>query len=483
VIGQVIDGRYKILKKLGEGGMGEVWLGENLNLGRKDALKILRAKLATDPQFVSRFRREARVANRLQHANIVRVYDFGKLDDGRFFLAMELADGKDLHTVLDEEKLLDVPRALRILGQLADALDHAHGRGVVHRDLKPENLVLVEHRGKQDVLKVLDFGIAKIVAPDANESRQLSMQGEVYGTANYISPEQVSGVGTDPRSDLYAIGCIAYELVTGTQPFSGNVMALMHAHVTQKPERPSARLPPDMLPLELDEVIMCLLEKDPAHRFQNGAALKRALEQVPGFEAPKMTGRWSWRGTQPMKAAEFDTIDTDAEWAGPDGRKKSDVRATRGAFADALRALADRLVESGKSDVDLVVGLAGLNQLDDELTQKDNELAAIDARAEELEESTHERESALGFQLGELYFERSQVAARGVAVTDIDRKIREFEERLACVAADLQKGLQELTERSVAIAAARARVEEKLDLECAAFEKLLTKIEATSRSR
>src|SRR5262245_15365142 len=180
--------------------MGDVYLAEHLEFRRKEALKILAPTLALDPRFVSRFRREARAVNRLRHPNIIGIYDFGQLPDGRFYLAMEYADGEPVWSRLRRDEVLPVPIALHVLGQLAHAVHHAHSRGVVHRDLKPANLILIG-----DTLKVLDFGIAKIVAADHAESVAVSTGNIVYGTPNYMSPERARGVGSDPRSDLYAI--------------------------------------------------------------------------------------------------------------------------------------------------------------------------------------------------------------------------------------------------------------------------------------
>ncbi len=187
MIGTVLHDRWRILSSLGQGGMGEVFLAEHLELGRKEALKILSPSLAVDPQFVSRFRREARAVNRLRHPNIIAIHDFGQLPDDRFFLSMEYADGESVHRILKREQVLEVPRALHLLGQLAYAVHHAHSRGVVHRDLKPGNLIAV---GDDETLKVLDFGIAKIVASDHAESVALSSTNIVYGTPKYMSPER-----------------------------------------------------------------------------------------------------------------------------------------------------------------------------------------------------------------------------------------------------------------------------------------------------
>ena len=464
-----IVGRYRIVDKLGEGGMGVVWLGEHLTLGRKDAVKVLRQQYAADPNLAGRFRREARAANRLQHPNIVRVYDFGRLDDGRLYLAMELAAGESLAEIVSMDDRMPVGRVLHVLTQLADAVEHAHARNVLHRDLKPGNLVLVEQRGRRDVLKVLDFGIAKIVG-DA-ESRQISMRGEVYGTAYYVSPEQIRGVGDDPRSDLYSIGCLAYELLTGDPPFRGQLLEVMRAHVMKTPE-PIVRRRSEV-PKELDEVILCLLEKDAGRRFQSAAALKRALEQVPGWDARPMR-RWSWRNSQ-SSAHDFEA-DTDAEWRGPQGRRTEDV-PTRGARCESLRSAADSLFDVGSGGAELVVKVAELNQLEDELTSFDAELAALDRRADELEQVAQERESALGFRLGDLHYEREQQAARGVPVDEIDRAIVEHEVRLSSVDAERVRALTEITDRSIALTAERVHVEEKLDKVCDALTVLLERLQ------
>jgi serine/threonine-protein kinase len=268
--------------------MGEVFLVENEKLGRREALKILMPSLATDPMFVSRFRREARAVGRLRHPNIIEIYDFGQLEDERFFLSMEYADGESVHSILKRSGPFDIARTLHLLGQLAYAVHHAHSRGVVHRDLKPDNLLLV---GDRDTLKVLDFGIAKIVASDANESVALSTGKVVWGTPVYMSPERATGVGNDPRSDLYAIGCLAYELIVGWPPFQGHSTDVVKAHLTQVPRRVSEVNWEAGVPEELDVVIAKLLEKKPEKRFQTAAELFAALQRVPGYTPPEAIRR------------------------------------------------------------------------------------------------------------------------------------------------------------------------------------------------
>jgi serine/threonine protein kinase len=394
MIGTVLDGRYKILKKLGEGGMGEVSLVEHVNLGRKEALKVLQAELAAEREFVSRFRREARATNRVQHPNIIGVHDFGQLPDGRFYLTMEYADGERVDSVLRRVGAFPVPRALGVLCQLADAVNHAHQQGVIHRDLKPENMILVELRGRPDVLKVLDFGIAKIVAPEHVESVQLTRQGQMFGTPVYMPPEQAAGVGVDGRSDIYAIGIIAFELLVGEPPFRGRLMELLRAHATQAPDRPSARRAQAAIPPALDAIVLKCLEKQQDRRYQTAAELLAALQQVPGAPSRRTptdsrSGRKRpWRPsdyaaeqeTEPgsarqlWDAAALEPTALHAPFApAEDGERPEELRAS-------LREAAEALIGAGADDVPLIVTLANLRDAEERLAHGDAELQAIDAR-------------------------------------------------------------------------------------------------------
>ncbi len=264
--------------------MGEVYLANHEVMGRPEALKILLPALAVESEFVRRFRREARALNRLQHPNIVSVYDSGQLPDGRLYLATEYVDGVRLdELVRSTGELLPIWRVLHILVQLADAVDHAHHCGVIHRDLKLSNLIVVGEPGPAEVLKILDFGIAKIIAQDYEESQVVSREGVVFGTPTYLAPEVWRGEATNPSLDIYAAGCIGYKLLTGQPPFRGSRMELMHAHLTKQPVRPSERCPAAGIPDELDALILRCLEKKPARRFDRGLSLRAALERVPGY--------------------------------------------------------------------------------------------------------------------------------------------------------------------------------------------------------
>src|SRR5258706_8239262 len=288
MIGTILNDRWRIVAELGRGGMGEVYLAEHIALGRHEALKILMASIAADPQFVSRFRREARAVNRLRHPNIVSLYDFGQLEDGRFYLSMEYAAGRSVFRLLREQQVLAPGRAVHLIAQLAYALHHAHSRGVVHRDLKPGNVMVTD----DDVVKVLDFGMAKITAPDFLETTPLSVGNVIWGTARYMAPERATGIANnDPRSDLYAIGCLAFELLVGRTPFTGTPQEVIQAHLAQHPAVPSALRPEQGIPHELDAIVLRCLAKQPSDRYANAAELYAALRKVPGYPQAKAESR------------------------------------------------------------------------------------------------------------------------------------------------------------------------------------------------
>jgi serine/threonine protein kinase len=476
VVGQILGDRYRILRRLGQGGMGEVFLAEHVTLGRKEALKILRAEFADHPDFVSRFRREARATNRVQHPNIVSVYDFGRLPDGRFFLAMEYAEGKRLDVLLREAGPLPLVRALPLLVQLADAVGAAHARGVIHRDLKPENLILVEHHGRSDVLKVLDFGIAKIIAPDHHESRALSRRGDVFGTPAYMSPEQFRGVGDDPRTDCYAIGCIAYELLVGAPPFAGRTMQLMHSHLNEVPDPPSRRRSEARIPAELDAVVLRLMEKDPRHRFQTGAELATALRLVPGF-APRTATPARRKSLPPI----LDEVTVEATTEDPrwQGDAPLDLAAHR---LTLVREVGQALLDLDVTDMMLVIGLAEVQELEDQLKRTDAERAAIGSRLDALDQAAQARSAALRFALGELRFDRGE-AGTDASGAQLKEKEKEIERRLAEIAAELEKGLAALSDEELTLVARQARTEERLDERVRALETVIGDLIERERER
>src|SRR5947207_6076411 len=228
VIGSFVDSRYKVVSRLGAGGMADVFLAEDEQLGRKVALKLLYQRFAEDPGFVERFRREAQAAAGLQHPNVVGVYDRGAYD-GTYYIAMEYLPGRSLKQLIRQEAPLDPVRAIDIAIQILRAARFAHKRGVIHRDLKPHNVIVDE----SDHAKVTDFGIARAGASDMTET------GSIMGTAQYLSPEQAQGLAVSPGSDLYSIGVILYELVTGQVPFDAEAaVTIAIKHVSEAPPAP-----------------------------------------------------------------------------------------------------------------------------------------------------------------------------------------------------------------------------------------------------
>jgi beta-lactam-binding protein with PASTA domain len=264
----IIDGRYKVLSRLGSGGMADVYLAEDQLLGRQLAVKVLHHHFAEDQEFVERFRREASSAAGLSHPNIVAIFDRGEWN-GTYYIAMEYVGGRSLKTVVREQGALDPGAAIDIVTQILRAARFAHKRGVIHRDLKPHN-VIIDEEGRA---RVTDFGIAKAGASD------MTLTGSIMGTAQYLSPEQAQGHTVSGRSDLYAVGIILYELLTGSVPFDGETaVAIAFKQVSAEPRAPSESQPG--VPPALDAVVLRALAKDPAQRFADAEEFIAALQQA-----------------------------------------------------------------------------------------------------------------------------------------------------------------------------------------------------------
>ncbi|MFH9353437.1 protein kinase [Kitasatospora sp. NPDC017646] len=273
VIGRALNGRYELVEMLGVGGMATVWRGIDRVLGRQVAVKVLNGGLADDPRFAERFSREAQHAAMLVHPRIVMVFDSG-VDQGTPFIVMELVQGRSLAAVLVQQPNLPVERAVGIAAAVCEALVVAHGAGLVHRDIKPGNIMITDDGG----VKVVDFGIAR-----AGSSSNLTQTASVLGTAAYLSPEQATASDLDGRTDLYAVGCVLTEMLTGETPFTAeSPVAIAFKHVSEQPLPPSARRPG--LPPAVDAVVLHLLAKDPAHRPADAAAARaELLSTVPGL--------------------------------------------------------------------------------------------------------------------------------------------------------------------------------------------------------
>jgi tRNA A-37 threonylcarbamoyl transferase component Bud32 len=289
-INQVLNNRFRIESKIGEGGFGAVYRGIQLATGRKVALKLLHPEMTKDENLVARFRREGMVLCNLRDAHTITTYDFDQTPDGTLYIAMELLEGKSLHQVFHDEAPLEWRRVFKILTEMCSSLAEAHAQGIVHRDLKPENIYLENRPGNPEFVKILDFGIAKVMRGDSIDpsSAQLTATGQTLGTLEYMSPEQLMGKQLDGRSDVYALGVVAYEMITGRLPFpdAKGPAGLITAQLKQTPTPPSQANPNAGLPPAADQVILKCLEKDRNNRYPDVTALAAALQEVMNAPAP-----------------------------------------------------------------------------------------------------------------------------------------------------------------------------------------------------
>ncbi len=299
-LGKIVGERFRLTSRIGEGGMGVVYLAEDQAGGGRAAVKFLHRHLLQNADFLARFRQEAKSAGRFRHENAVRILAEGDDEDGVPWIAMEFCPGKSLKAVLREEGPLSVSRSCRIAEQILRALAAAHERGIIHRDLKPEN-VKVESGEDGDTIKVLDFGVAKFVGTDAGDEMTGAVKtktGVVFGTPKYMSPEQILGEPVDARSDIYSVGAILYEMLTGTPPFASNdIMGFVTKHVKEPVERPSVRAPDRNIPEALERIVMETLEKNRVARPARAAEVADSLRPFT-----KVSGKAAERRGRPALA-------------------------------------------------------------------------------------------------------------------------------------------------------------------------------------
>jgi serine/threonine-protein kinase len=285
----VMLGEYKVLSRLGAGGMGVVYRGEQPVLGKSVAIKLLQRELAADPSQVKRLLEEARAVCAIRHPNIVDIFSFGQAPDGRQYFVMELLDGISLEDWVREHGQVSAQEAIVLLSQILAALSAAHAAGVVHRDLKPSNIFLAKLGDGTQFVKLLDFGVAKRTSPNASSSSSTNFP---IGTPMYMAPEQTFGGEIGPWTDLYALGCLSYELLTGTVPFSGSSIAeLISKQVNERPAPLTAHAP--HVPDRLEKLVLQLLEKEPAKRPQSANVVRRELERIErslSLDPTRLTG-------------------------------------------------------------------------------------------------------------------------------------------------------------------------------------------------
>lgn len=277
----VDNGEYRIVERIGSGGMGSVYKAVQPSMNRLVAIKVLHQKFAERHDLVARFRREARAMSQLQHPNTARVYKFGELPDGSSYFVMDYMEGKNLATTVRDEGPMDPGRAINVMIQVCGALDEAHRAGIIHRDLKPENIFLTNQGGTADFPKVLDFGLAKVSERQMGRgSMMLTQQGMVFGTPEFMSPEQTQGDTLDRRSDIYSLGLILYELLTGRLPFDATKpIDIMKAHVKDPPIPLSQRVAGKQFSPQLDAAIARALQKKPDDRYATAVEFAEALRE------------------------------------------------------------------------------------------------------------------------------------------------------------------------------------------------------------
>jgi serine/threonine-protein kinase len=298
LIGRTLNHRYIVEDKIGEGGFGAVFRGKQIATGREVALKILHPHNVHDETIVARFRREAEACSKLRDPHTVTTYDFDETPDGILYLAMELLRGRALHHLQKADGPLGAARVLRILDQVAASLTEAHANGIVHRDMKPEN-VFIESRGGEDHVKVLDFGIAKVMSDD-RQVPALTAVGQTLGTLEFMSPEQLRGQKLDGRSDIYALGMMAYEMLTGKLPFQSakTPIDIINFHMKTEAPLPSRLADHIAIPAAVDAIVVKMVQKDRENRFANATALReeiaraqRSMDRTPDkFEAYRLFG-------------------------------------------------------------------------------------------------------------------------------------------------------------------------------------------------
>ncbi|MBL9019656.1 MAG: protein kinase [Myxococcales bacterium] len=283
LVGTVFAESYRIEEKLAEGGFGSIYRATHVASGLDCALKVLHAELAADESLAARFRREGATLSRLHDPHTVATYDVGEAADGTLFIAMELLRGESLHDRIAQAGTLHWRSALGIARQLCSALAEAHDLGIIHRDLKPANV----HLSAGDSVKLLDFGIAKVTGGEADDGAQLTRMGQTVGTLEYMAPEQIIGAACEPRSDIYQLGVLMFEMVTGRRPFADAIepTAMITALLTQVPPVPSSACAMT-LPPALDELILRCLEREPEHRFPSVRELSAEIARVLGLADP-----------------------------------------------------------------------------------------------------------------------------------------------------------------------------------------------------
>ncbi len=404
-MGILVADRYRLEERIGEGGMGTVYKAVHVLLDRPVALKILRDDVPAFANPAKRFQREARAASGIDHENVIRILDFGRADQGFLYLVMEFVEGDALSGVLAKEGAIHPARAVDVAVQIAGALEAAAELGIVHRDLKPENILLTKRGDRGDFVKVLDFGLAKLLT--VADTGPLTITGNVFGTPAYMSPEQCKGAPVDGRSDIYALGILLYEMVAGTPPWTGSYASLFRAQLTRPPPPIRETFREVQCPPALEVAIFRCLEKDPDRRFQTPAELRIALEALgmarPGGKPSALRRRAGdgtlARGVAPTMAAAvaaaappsetFRAEDARATDTGEDGLEEQ-LGQLRRRREESLVRIGETLHRRGHLPAAGQAVLVAVRRREGELAELGEQVALAEAEVEEGERTSRE---------------------------------------------------------------------------------------------
>lgn len=381
LLGRILDKKYRISSLLGEGGMGSVYGGEHIHLKRQCAIKIVRREYASDPVALKRFKLEAEAASILKHPNIIEIHDFGITDDELAYIVMEFLEGESLDDLLGRHKFLYYEHALPIFLQVCDALSHAHKKKVLHRDLKPANIMLIKTESGDTHVKLVDFGIAKLLPGTGRDIEKLTQTGEVFGSPLYMSPEQCMGQALDARSDVYALGCVLYQVLSGQLPFVGeNLVQIVMKHINEMPPTFVEVSPDVAIPQTLEKAIRQCLSKNPASRYNSIDEVRKHLTEIYTSRQFKNETR---SNAAPLKADQ--TQDS--------GNRKANM--------DQLRDAIDPMCKNAKGEIDswmlfLMCGLLfGLTVDDDDLGEQEIEQLKNDLNASPAPNASFQQEEIL----------------------------------------------------------------------------------------